>query len=152
MYKLSVPLEAQSKSDTCWHASAFMIWRYWQSVTHRQGPMNTLANKWEHNKPIQPTEFIALAEKVGLIRIPTVTKQHSASELEVLLRKYGPIWCAGYWYGPGHIIVLTGVDGDTLFFNDPDGGVTKTGSVKWFNEKIASDVVGCMMAKDQDRY
>jgi hypothetical protein len=46
----------------------------------------------------------------------------------VYLETRGPIGCAGYWTGSGHIIALTGVDGGTVNLNDPDGGVKKTGS------------------------
>ncbi len=152
MYKLSVPLEAQQKNSTCWHASALMIWRYSQIKSGRQGPMNTLVNKWVANNTITPPEFINLAEKVGLIRIPNVSKNHNEASLEVLLKNYGPIWCAGFWYGPGHIIVLTGVDNGIVMLNDPDGGKPKMGKLSWFNEKLASDIVGCMMAKDPKRY
>ena len=152
MYKLSVPLEKQRKNSTCWHASALMIWYYSQSKTGRAGPMHSIGSKWEINDPIRPPEFITLAEKVGLRRIPNIETAHTEGSLEVLLRAWGPIWCAGYWYGPGHVIVLTGVDTGMVLLNDPDGGKPKLGTLTWFNEKLASQFVGCMMAKDPDRY
>ena len=152
MYKLTVPLQAQKMNSTCWHASASMIWGYSQKKTGRAGPMDTLTKKWEINQTITPPEFINLAEKVGLIKVPNVTKIHSESSLEVLLRQWGPLWCAGHWYGVGHIIVLTGVDTGIVHLNDPDGGKPKMGSIDWFNDKLASQVVGCLMAKDPKRY
>lgn len=152
MYKLSVPLEAQQKTSTCWHASALMIWRYSQIKTGRAGPMQTLSDKWVKNNTITPLEFINLAKKVGLVAISgTSNKSHTASSLEGLLKAHGPIWCAGYWYGLGHVIVLTGVDTSMVFLNDPDGGKPKTGSLSWFNTKLASQYAGCMMAKDPSR-
>ena len=152
MYRLSVPLESQKKNSTCWHASAFMLWRYSQNKTGRAGPMATLSKKWEMNQTITPPEFINLAEKVGLIRVPNISKIHTESSLEVLLKKWGPLWCAGYWYGVGHVIVLTGIDTGIVHLNDPDGGKPKMGTIKWFNEKLASQYVGCLMAKNPNRY
>jgi uncharacterized protein YvpB len=52
----------------------------------------------------------------------------------------------------GHIIVLTGVDRGKVYFNDPWGGVAKEGTAKWFNEKLSSQLPGCLMVKDQQRY
>ena len=152
MYKMSVPIEAQSKNSTCWHASALMLWRHSQQETGRQGPMNTMANKWENNNPIFPTEFIELAEKVGLMSIHTPNLNYGAIGMEVLMRLWGPLWCAGHWYGPGHIIVLTGIDGDTVYINDPDMGKRKTGTLKWFNEKLDGHLAGAVMAKDPTAY
>ncbi len=153
MYKLNVPLEAQQKSNTCWHAAALMLWRYSQGRTGRAGPMQSLGNKWENNNPIRPAEFIQLARNVGLIPLENTTNVClSASALEGFLKNNGPIWCAGYWYGPGHIIVLTGVANNMVFLNDPDKGIAKVGSLTWFNNKLASQYTGCMMVKSSKRY
>ena len=152
MIKLSVPLAAQSKNNTCWHASAWMIWRYHQNLTGRVGPMNTLRLKWMNNNAIHPKEFIKLAGKVGLINSNGNSGNHSSDNLESILKTRGPIWCAGYWYGLGHVIVLTGVDKNNVFLNDPDGGKRKTGSLTWFNEKLASQFQGCMMVKNPKSY
>lgn len=151
MYKLSVPLEAQRKNSTCWHASALMIWRYSQIKSGRMGPMNSLSEKWDRNETITPQEFINLAKNVGLVELP-LANNHTTSSLETLLKAHGPIWCAGYWYGPGHIIVLTGSDTGMVLLNDPDGGKPKMGTISWFNQKIASQIHGCMMVKDPNRY
>lgn len=151
MYKISVPLIAQSKSDTCWHASSMMIWRYWQHKTGKSGPMNTLSPKWTSNQPITPTDFVNLARKVGLKALPT-KPFFTSGELEKLLKDHGPIWCAGFWFGVGHIIVLTGVDDQIVLFNDPDGGKPKMGKLNWFNQKIDSHLAGAMMYKDPEAY
>lgn len=151
MLKLTVPLEAQQKDSTCWHASALMIWRYWQGQSGRAGPMHSLSDKWVNNETITPQEFVNLARNVGLQALPTAD-DHTANALESHLKDHGPLWCAGYWYGPGHIIVLTGVDGGTIHLNDPDGGRAKTGSISWFNSKLAKQLPGCMMFKDPNRY
>src|SRR4051812_15802580 len=95
-----VPLVAQSSTDTCWHASAQMIWYYWQEVTGRQGPMNTLADDWSHNRSIMPEQFPTLAETVGMRKLPSYASPLTAANIEDLLTRYGPLWCAGHWFGP----------------------------------------------------
>ncbi len=151
--RLNVPLEAQEKPNCCWHTSAYMIWLYWQQSGRGAGPMNTVAAKYEvaDTTVMYPTEFITLAQKVGLCGLP-VRNQHSESDLFNYLRDGGPVWCAGYWFGPGHVIVLTGVGEGKVYFNDPDQGVKKEGTVKWFNEKLATQLPGCLMVKDPVRY
>ena len=69
-----------------------------------------------------------------------------------MLKQVGPLWCAGIWYGVGHIVVLTGIDNQTVFINDPDCGVKKTGSVTWFNQKLCNTIDGCLMFKDPKAY
>jgi hypothetical protein len=100
---------------------------------------------------IYPQEFITLAQKVGLYKLP-VKNYHSADDLHSYLSAGGPVWCAGFWFGPGHVIVLSGVNNETVYFNDPDRGVKKEGTVKWFNEKLASQLQGSLMVKDPGRY
>lgn len=149
--KLDVPTIAQELAYCCWHTSAMMIWQYWQGQTGKQGPMNTLAPTYTRNHGVSPQEFITLAKTVGLQALP-VKSLHASDDLYSYLKDHGPIWCAGHWFGPGHIIVLTGVDAGTIYFNDPGGGVKKTGMVDWFNKKLSSSLEGCLMYKDPSRY
>jgi hypothetical protein len=148
---LDVPLLAQELSDCCWHTSAMMIWMYWQAQTGRQGPMDTLTPTYVRNSGISPQEFITLAGRVGLRALP-IKNLHASADLFAYLTNRGPIWCAGHWFGPGHIIVLTGVNDAEVQFNDPDGGVEKRGTVDWFNKKLSSSLRGCLMYKDSNRY
>jgi hypothetical protein len=150
--KYDVRLAAQANKNSCWNASAQMIWWYWQGQTGRAGPMNTLYERFANVQPIVPPhDFIALAKTVGLIPVP-FTHPLTGDSLYGLLKNHGPLWCAGFWYGPGHIIVLTGTDGSTVYVNDPDGGVAKTGSLSWFNSKLSASVKDCIMCKDPERY
>lgn len=149
--KLNVPVLAQELEMCCWHTSAMMIWMYSQTQTGRMGPMDTLTPVYNDNKGISPGAFITLAKKVGLAALPVKTT-HDNKDLFKYLRDRGPIWCAGFWYGAGHIIVLTGIDGGTVYLNDPDGGVKKTGTIAWFNEKLSNSLPGCLMYKDPNRY
>ena len=150
---LDVPLIAQEKANCCWHTSAYMIWLYWQRNGKGAGPMNTVASSYEvaDTYGIGPETFITLANKIGLYRLP-VKNYHSEADLCSYLKDRGPVWSAGFWFGVGHIIVLTGVGKDKVYFNDPDQGVKKEGTVKWFNEKLSSQLPGCLMVKDPGRY
>lgn len=149
--KLDVPLLAQEKSMCCWHTSANMIWLYWQRQSGRHGPMYTVAPTYESNTGIGPGAFIVLARAVGLSELPT-QNTFASDDLFRYLRDKGPLWCAGFWYGLGHIVVLTGVDGGMVYINDPDGGVKKSGTLAWFNAKLSNEVPGCLMYKDPNRY
>jgi Papain-like cysteine protease AvrRpt2 len=152
--KLDVPLVAQARSMSCWYAAACMVSYYF-----RAGPRLGLPAKWMANKGITPNDFIALAEAEGLEPLPeprvpptpASPAAHNGGSLYAALRTHGPIWCAGYWYGPGHVIVLTGIDGSTIYLNDPDGGVEKTATVPWFNAKVAK-LPGAMLRKDKNAY
>ncbi|NQY89319.1 MAG: hypothetical protein HRT51_16535 [Colwellia sp.] len=84
------------------------------------------------------------ANKTTHYKLP-VKNQHTEGDLFKYLRAGGPIWSAGYWFGAGHIIVLTGVSQGKVYFNDPDQGVKKENTVKWFNEKLANQIQGCLM-------
>jgi ABC-type bacteriocin/lantibiotic exporter with double-glycine peptidase domain len=148
----NVPVVAQPSHNTCWHASSLMIWYYWQGITSRQGPMNTLGKNYSNDLPISAQQFIDLAGKVGLKKVDQQYNQYSSAILLQLLTRYGPLWCAGHWYGVGHVIVLTGIKDDNVYVNDPDGGIKKTGTAKWFNEKLAKYASGCLMYKDPAAY
>jgi len=147
----SVPVDAQETSDTCWHSCAQMIWWFWQGITGRQGPMNTLGKHYEENRPVTAADFIPLAQKVGMREVPRYDT-YDDEKLRDLLQAHGPLWCAGYWYGYGHVIVLTGVDSSGVYYNDPDGGVRMKQGLAWFNTKLANVLPGCLMSKDPKRY
>jgi hypothetical protein len=151
--KLDVPALAQEKSMCCWHTSAMMIWFYWQQQTGRFGPMNTMKPVYDANTGLSVTaqSFITLAKTTGLRELPS-KKTYSSDDLFDLLTDSGPLWCAGTWYGPGHVIVLTGVDGGTVFLNDPDGAKCKSETLAWFNAKLLNGLNGCTMAKDKAAY
>jgi hypothetical protein len=119
-YRLEVPTVAQTSSDTCWHSAALMVWYYSQKMTGKSGPMNTLREDFEANRPIN--DWPSLAKLVGLAEIGK-DQEYTSDELMNLLVKHGPLWAAGNWYGVGHCIVITGVDGGSVYLNDPDGGV-----------------------------
>jgi len=153
LFKLDVPVLAQQKSMSCWHASASMIWWYWQLKSGRQGPMNTMTTSYVQNTGLTASvqSLITLAQMTGLDRLPS-KNSYSADDILAFLRGRGPLWCAGLWYGEGHVIVLTGISGGMVYLNDPDRGVRKEGTVAWFNEKLMTGLTGCVMSKDPKGY
>lgn len=142
--RLNVPLVAQLLSMECWYASACMVAYYFAP-----GPRLGLPKQWASNKGIDPTlgDFAALARNEKLVPIAAPNRLWSNVALEKVLRDFGPVWCAGYWYGVPHIVVLTGVDDTKVYINDPDGAKAKQGSIAWFNQKLAKTFSGCMLRR-----
>ena len=137
---MNVPLIKQEKTMSCWHASARMIWGY----KYKQC-INPLSKTFSVNSGLSPSGFIILAKSLGLESVPLVNMSYSWVALADLLKLHGPLWVAGYWYGPAHIIVVTGVSPDgKVYINDPSG-VKKVADMLFFNTKIASNVSNPIM-------
>jgi len=151
--KLDVPLLAQEMPNCCWHTAAMMIWLYHQKQSGRQGPMNTVPEAYAraNAEPLYWAEFITLAKKVGMVGLP-MANSYTSADLTNLLTKHGPLWCCGMWYGPCHVIVLTGAEPGRVYLNDPDQGVKKNGTIGWFNDKLYSAASCSIMIKDPARY
>ena len=129
----NVPMIRQEKQMSCWHASARMIWafKYRQSI-------DPLSSVFQANTGVSPAQFVHLARELGLQTVPEIIMSYSWREVSDLLRRHGPLWVAGRWYGFNHIIVVTGVDPDgTLYVNDPGTGRRRVHDMAFFNEKIA---------------
>jgi cysteine protease avirulence protein AvrRpt2 len=133
---LDVPVVGQVKDMSCWYASACMVAYYREA-----GPRLGLPKVWADDSGL--TDWMRLARSEGLecVKRPA---SHSIDKFGMYswLSLFGPIWCAGEWYGFGHVIVLTGIDGDTIHINDPDDqqggskGRKGTETVKWFNDHL----------------
>jgi len=138
--KLKVPFCKQRVSMECWYASACMVaWHF------EAGPRLGIPNVWKKNRGLNPVEFARLAKNEHLRPLAGANRVWTSASLENLLLIKGPIWCAGYWFGLPHVVVLTGVDGSIVYFNDPDGAKEKQGTVDWFNQKLANVIPDCMM-------
>jgi ABC-type bacteriocin/lantibiotic exporter with double-glycine peptidase domain len=144
--RLDVPKLAQQKSMSCWYASVCMVRYYFE-----YGPRQGLPKVWQANSGISIPKFVDLAKNEGLSSATTfrgAANTYGQNELYQALYWCGPLWCAGAWFGVNHIVVLTGVKGGNVIINDPDGGVEKTKTVKWFNEKVAHAVPNHLMCAD----
>ena len=129
--RLSVPVVSQALDMSCWYASACMV-AYYRAA----GPRRGLPEEWSANEGLTYGDLIRLANSEGFRAIMTPAGALTAQQLEIFLRNNGPILCVGTWFGFHHAIVLTGVWGDQVYFNDPAGGRRKTGTIAWFNQKL----------------
>lgn len=144
---LDVPVVGQQKDMSCWYAAACMV-----SYYREAGPRLGLPREWKADQGLQPSAFPRLARAEGL-EVLTRPNSHSINKegIYAWLKLFGPVWCAGNWYGFGHVIVLTGIDGDTIHINDPDDqkggadGRKATETVAWFNSKLWWSVPDCML-------
>jgi len=135
-----VPMIRQEKRKSCWHASARMLWgfKYKQCI-------NPLRKAFDTNVGISPKQFVALAKELGLATVRSINMSYTSAWLDNLLRQHGPIWAAGYWYGPPHVIVITGVNAKgAVYVNDPGFG-RRVHNMRFFNEKVASNVANPLM-------
>ena len=109
------------------------------------GPRLGLPRQWLANEGIHWTAFVELARNEGLepVRIPYYN--WTSASLEMALKTHGPIWAAGLWNGFHHVIVLTGVEGDRIYANDPDGPKRLEETLDWFNKYLAWRTPNCMM-------
>jgi len=138
--RLNVPLVLQRLNMECWYASACMVAYY-----HEAGPRLGLPDKWVANNGISVPDFIRLAQAEKLVGIATPSGNLTAQQLEVFLRNYGPLWCAGHWDGLPHIVVLTGVEDAAIYVNDPNPfKKQRKESLDWFNAKLAR-IPNCLM-------
>jgi ABC-type bacteriocin/lantibiotic exporter with double-glycine peptidase domain len=138
--KLNVPLVPQQASMECWYASACMV-----AYFRRPGPRLGLPEKWVANRGIGLADFVRLAQAEGLKSVLTPAGDLTPQHLEVLLRNNGPIWCAGRWDGVPHIVVLTGIDGQTVYINDPNPAKgARVETLAWFNQKL-DRIPNCLM-------
>ena len=128
-FKMIVPKVAQDKTMSCWYAAACMVAFY-----REQGPRLGIPDVYMANTGVTAAQMRLLAKNEGL-KDAALPVPCTAEQIESALRQYGPLWIDGDWFGAAHIIVITGVDtvSREVIFNDPDGGIEKTGSVTWFN-------------------
>ncbi|MFZ2146902.1 MAG: papain-like cysteine protease family protein [Sedimentisphaerales bacterium] len=137
---LDVPLVGQRRGMSCWYASACMVAYY-----RAPGPRLGLPTEWNADTGLFPADFVRLAANEGLRPIRLPTPHWTPGNTEANLAIHGPLWCAGYWYGFPHVIVLTGVNGNTVYVNDPDGPRRREGTLDWFNARLASNIANCVM-------
>jgi Papain-like cysteine protease AvrRpt2 len=70
----------------------------------------------------------------------------SAQSIKDALTEHGPIICSGDFCRMmgqrfGHYVLVTGVDGDLVHFNDPWHGDKRKKSVDWFVEKLGAQYI-----------
>ena len=150
--KLDVPAEEQDYDYSCWHTAAYMVFLYWQQHGAGAGPMNTIASSYDESQTngLSPAKFITLGKTVGLMVLPA-KNSYTEADLYGVLKKYGPLWAAGYWDDKPHVVTITGVSKGFVYYNDPNGGEALADTLQWLNSKRAK-LPGARMAKDPDAY
>jgi hypothetical protein len=130
-----VPFIHQENQMACWSAAARMVYGY------RRMSTDPLDSVYQAATGITDEQYMDLAKAAGFRTVPPAPMTYGVPYLAGLLTAYGPIWAAGRWNGPLHVIVITGVDDDgTLYFNDPAHFVPETRDMNWFNERVRRDI------------
>jgi papain like cysteine protease AvrRpt2 len=141
MHLANVPMIHQEKSNSCWQASARMIYGF-----KKLSCISPLPKNYDHDKGLSASDFVRLAMAIGLRTLPQVSMSYDWTFIDDVLRRYGPIWAAGRWNGFPHIIVITGVDSDgILYVNDPAFIAPQKRDIRWLNERISKDIPIPMM-------
>lgn len=133
----------------CWYACACMVSYYYAA-----GPRLGLPAVWEPDNGISAANFEILARAEGLKAVPKPAGGLTADNIVTLLKKHGPLWAAG-WYleghpKAGHIIVLCGVKGPFVLYNDPWEPKAKQRAWQWIDRNLAP-LPNALMAKDTAR-
>jgi hypothetical protein len=118
-----VPLVAQKHLNDCWIASFRMMERWYNNLLPTRPTLSDkdLEMLVGGPKMLNTNNIPAFIKKTGM---KEVRKHPTSAELEQLLRTYGPLWYpakVGTHRAPtqGHVVVIIGIDGSDLFFNDP---------------------------------
>jgi hypothetical protein len=128
----------------CWYAAAEMVSKYF-----RPGPRPGLPNVWQPDQGLEIRQIDILAKSEGLRVVPRPAKLTGES-LSGILRSNGPIWAAGTFGGAGHVVVITGIEGEAVHYNDPWEPSKKTGTVAWFADHLLP-YPNALLAKDPAR-
>ena len=132
----------------CWYAGAEMVSYYF-----RAGPRNGLPHVWKADEGLTLGAIDELAAAEGLKRVrPDGALSRDA--LRTLLQMHGPIWAAGNYLDghptAGHVIVLTGVQGPFVLYNDPWEPKAKKRAIEWVVQRLLP-LPNALLAKDQRR-
>ncbi len=124
----------QSKTMSCWYASAQMLIN-WKQDQRGQSMMGLIppeldaecAKIRDDNKGIANPQIVKMAKRLGLEAIPPMTP--TTDTIEGWLKSYGPLWVNG----KTHIVVIAGIRGSGSNFElcvyDP--APVNVGRVEW---------------------
>jgi hypothetical protein len=133
----------------CWYASACMVSHY-----YRPGPRLGLPPVWRADQGLTVAAIESLARAEGLKTIPKPPGALNRDTILGLLTTYGPIWAAGHFLDgyptAGHAIVVTGVQGPFVLYNDPWEPRAKKRAAEWLSANLLS-LPNAMLGKDKTR-
>jgi hypothetical protein len=134
----------------CWYAAACMV-----SYYYRPGPRLGLPKTWQADKGLTLTAVNSLAAVEGLKIIFKPVVGLTCDTIANLLQIHGPIWAAGHYFdgnpSASHAIVITGVQSNLIFYNDPWEPKEKKKSVEWIDKNILR-ISHALMVKDRAKY
>jgi hypothetical protein len=125
--QFDVPLLGQEDDHLCWYASAQMLLA-WAKSNHSKPEDEKVKYSVEHNErfPKNVNAILAFARMEGLhshYYDPEELTAHGM--LSLMAEKDSPLWyygeCDGFdgWTQGGHVVVITGIHGNTIHYNDP---------------------------------
>ena len=126
----------------CWYASACMVSYYF-----RPGPRLGLPPVWAADAGLTVQAINALASVEGLTALSKPIGGVTRDFIADTLSRKGPIWAAVRLLNYGHAIVLTGVRGQTLLYNDPWEPAAKLSTVSWLVGHLYN-LPNALMVKD----
>jgi len=136
-------------SMACWYASACMV-----SYYYRPGPRLGLPTRWRGDCGLSLQAIDSLARIEGLKAVPKPVRGLTPENVIILLKTYGPIWAAGHFVDgypqAGHAIVLCGVRGPFVLYNDPAEPQAKQRGWRWINGNLLR-LPNALLAKDTTR-
>ena len=124
------------------------------SYYYKPGPRLGLPPVWkaDHGLSLAAIDQLAKVEGLSVVRKPQGGL--TPATIEELLRKHGPIWAAGHYLdgypNAGHAIVLTGVEGQLVHYNDPWEPRSKTKPAHWIDSHLLN-LPNALLCKDQTR-
>ncbi len=136
--KYDVPLLTQSVSPICYVVAAAMVQKYWQP----DFDTTNLTGGWDPNNSCIPGAkvqglYTQRLRRAGFAMIDKPATPFDAAAIDRQLRQFGPLvlnhFVANFNYGSGrggkqradatgiHAVVVTGIEGNRSFFNNPWG-------------------------------
>lgn len=133
----------------CWYASACMV-----SYFYRAGPRQGLPEVWAADKGLKLADIEKLMKVEGLLRLPKPSLGLTPASVFAALVLYGPVWAAGRYLDgqptAGHAVVITGVQGDDILYNDPWEPQKKRKPATWFDTNLI-EIPNALLVKDKMR-
>ena len=125
----------------CWYAAACMVSYYF-----RPGPRLGLPPVWKADQGLSVSAINQLAMAEGLKAVAKPATGLTSEAVALLLKTYGPIWTAIR----GHVIVLTGVKGNAILYNDPWEPRAKQCTWQWLSSNVLN-LPNALLVKDRAR-
>jgi hypothetical protein len=133
----------------CWYAAACMV-----SYFYAAGPRLGIPPVWKADQGLTLAAIDLLAKAEGLKPVPKPAGGLTPESVIALLKAHGPIWAAGRYLDghpqAGHAIVLTGVKGPFVLYNDPWEPRAKQRASQWINAQLFA-LPNALLVKDRAR-